>query len=116
MFYAASYQTGGSSGTVQGNTTVTDGNWHHVGIVQNGTAYTFYVDGAADGSITSGTPVTYDSGRGGAIGYDPLDVEYGSDPQYFYGSIDEVGVWNASLSASDFANLYNSGAGRQYPF
>ena len=34
---------------------------------------------------------------------------------YFNGIIDEVGVWNKELSASEVTELYNAGAGKQYP-
>ena len=32
------------------------------------------------------------------------------------GIIDEFGVWNSALDATDIATLYNSGSGRSYPF
>ena len=35
--------------------------------------------------------------------------------QYFNGILDEVGVWNKELSSSEVTELYNSGAGKQYP-
>ena len=34
---------------------------------------------------------------------------------YFDGIIDEVGVWEKELSSSEVTELYNSGAGKQYP-
>jgi Concanavalin A-like lectin/glucanases superfamily len=113
------YTEGGGNGTggfIHGNTTVADGSWHHVGVVQNGNSYTFYVDGTADGTVTAGTPVSYDVRLAGAIGYDRFSnyPTFGTAP--FTGDIDEVGVWNTSLSAANFATLYNSGAGDQYPF
>lgn len=94
-----------------GNSTITDGNWHHIGVSQNGATYSFYLDGELDGSDTAGTVVSYDGALVGGIGYDRRD-----SVDYFSGSLDEIGVWNISLSAADFAALYNAGAGRQYPF
>src|ERR1017187_1023761 len=34
----------------------------------------------------------------------------------FQGTIDEVGVWNRGLTATEVANLYNSGSGISWPF
>ena len=35
---------------------------------------------------------------------------------YFYGGkIDEVGVWNRAITATEVTELYNSGSGKQYP-
>lgn len=36
--------------------------------------------------------------------------------QYFPGHIDEVGIWKRALTTDEKAYLYNSGAGRTYPF
>ena len=110
------FGTSGDAANFAGNTTITDGNWHYVGVAQSGTTYTMYVDGAVDATAT-GPAITYDS-SGGSIGYDRKGYEaLGSGSgHWFNGSIDEVSVWNTSLSASDFSTLYNSGAGDQYPF
>lgn len=35
--------------------------------------------------------------------------------QFFDGLVDEVGVWNRELTASEVTELYNSGAAKQYP-
>ena len=34
---------------------------------------------------------------------------------YFNGKLDEVGIWSRDLSASEVTELYNAGAGLQYP-
>jgi hypothetical protein len=104
-------QSVGHGSDTLGNAVVNDGSWHHVGVSQNGNTYTFYVDGVQDAVSTNGSQVSYDGTVGGSIGYDTRDVD-----DYLNGDIDEVGVWNASLSAADFATLYNGGAGVQYPF
>jgi hypothetical protein len=35
---------------------------------------------------------------------------------FFDGTIDEVGIWNRSLSSSEVSELYNGGSGASYPF
>src|SRR5205807_2480354 len=41
-------QGGGNSMQMSGNTSVNDGNWHEIAVVQSGTQLSFYVDGALD--------------------------------------------------------------------
>ena len=38
-----------------------------------------------------------------------------SSTYYFVGDLDEIGLWNRSLSASEISNLYNGGTGLSYP-
>ena len=35
---------------------------------------------------------------------------------FFEGTLDEVGVWNRTLTSTEISTLYNSGAGKAYPF
>ena len=43
-----------------------------------------------------------------------IGARFGSD-FFMNGLVDEVGVWDRELSASEVTELYNSGAGKQYP-
>jgi hypothetical protein len=36
--------------------------------------------------------------------------------QFSSANVDEVGVWNRVLTSAEVTQLYNSGAGLQYPF
>jgi hypothetical protein len=40
----------------------------------------------------------------------------GATARTFYGLIDEPAVWNRALTTNEIQTLYNSGAGKQYPF
>lgn len=40
----------------------------------------------------------------------------GTPEQFMDGKIDMFGVWNVTLSSTDASDLYNAGAGIQYPF
>ncbi len=82
---------------------VVDGNWHHVAAVfnRNGNLI-IYIDGEADGtpaSITSEGDVS--SAYMLAVGR-----LSSSGAEYFNGIIDEVAVWNRSLSAGEINGLY----------
>jgi hypothetical protein len=71
----------------------------------------FYVNGSqVYSTTTSAISVENESG------YWSIGGAYYNDPRIFDGTIDEVWIWNRSLSPSEVSELYNSGAGLQYPF
>jgi len=77
----------------------------------NGTLTT-YIDGTQN---TQATSITTLPSR-----INPSNLSIGSQaPQansYATGKIDELGLWNRALSASEIQYLYNSNVGLQYPF
>jgi hypothetical protein len=72
-------------------TTYFDNNWHHLAFTWDGTTLYVYIDGTKD----AGTAYNTIFGQG---------------------SLDEVGIWNRALTTTEVATLYNSGAGKTYPF
>ena len=79
--------------------TYNDDEWHFVAGVYNGTYVFLYVDGEEIDRNPAGT--LYYSNGGAAIGR-AGDHSGG----YFNGSIDEVAIWNRSLSADEIKELY----------
>lgn len=73
------------------------------GVYKNGT--TTSCPKGNSGRSTGSPPYTYS-------GYFP---EAGS-PSRWDGYIDELGIWNTTLSQSQITELYNSGTGKTYPF
>ena len=102
------------NGNLRGNTLVNDGEWHHGAlVVQEGANLrvpntTLYIDGLADG-VNSGADDLYNLTPG-------VDVSIGrratSNDRFFFGSIDEVRIFDRALSAGEVAGL----AGRTEPF
>ena len=97
-----------------GGTPLNTGSWAHVVISKpadgNVTAFTAWVNGAAQTLTTSGTS-TVD------LDANPLNLsQQASGTRSLNGSIDEVGLWSRELTADEVATLYNGGAGRPYPF
>ena len=89
--------------------TLTLNAWNHiVTTIDTSGNLKFYLNGAFDvlrtGITWSETP-TY--------AYTQIG-RYSSGVHFFNGIIDEVGVWNRELSASEVTELYNSGSGLQY--
>src|SRR5207248_10454911 len=96
----------GVSGTNSTGAKVADTNFHHVAITKSGSTVTFYVDGvagAADAAYDPGFTFTSNA----YIGY------FGSGGGSFFGTLDEVQVFNTALSASDILGIYNAGAAGQ---
>ena len=85
---------------------LTDTNWHHVAITKAGTLVTAFVDGVQQPTpslnpytnvFTFTTPVAIASrGDGGG--------------NTFYGSIDELTVYNLALSSNEIAAIYTAGS------
>lgn len=107
--YHFSLTTGGSIRFAVGTTSslnsigsgYNDGNWHNAVGVYNGTSYV-YIDGAPLGIGTNGT-YTYNT-----------DTKIGSrfvTSTDFNGTLDEIGIWNRTLSLDEIVELYNNGTG-----
>jgi len=105
------YERLGGSGTVTGNSNVTLNTWTFGCVSSNGTAYSIYYNGYRE--ITSGatTGVWFSnvSDRDNVVLGTFL---YSAGPSIFYelnGSIDEVSLWNRSLSSDEILQLYYAG-------
>lgn len=91
-----------SSSDAISTSVVTDGVWHYaVGISDSGNN-TLYIDGVLDSTVAqSDTLTTTNSTKIGARTTGDLP---------FSGTIDEVGIWNKALTATEISKLYNSTA------
>ncbi len=81
--------------------------WTHIAITQDGTTSKIYINGVAQADTDSGewfddiaTLLEVDIGR-----------RADGDNFYFNGTIDEVAIYNKSLSASEILDNYNKGIG-----
>jgi RHS repeat-associated protein len=97
-----------SSGTgswIQSNSTVNDGNWHHVAVVVNAGAGTFYRDGVADGTFSVASwGASLASKRIGSTSTGTLP---------FSGKMDDVAAYASALSSTRIADHYSAGRGAQ---
>lgn len=95
---------------VNSTLTVTDTNWHHVAVSKAGNQIIFYVDGVADAPISYNT--TFGFTTNAAIGARGDSNALNA----FFGAIDELAIYNRTLSATEIAALHNSGtAGKCKP-
>ncbi len=103
----------GSFDMLSTSTAFNDGQWHQVVGTQGPTGMTLYVDGARIGHNGVTTNQSYNGYW--RVGGDNLGA-WPSQPtsNYFAGSIDEVSVYNHTLSLSDVVSQY-SASGRTPP-
>lgn len=108
----------GHDATVNGVITTTalnTGSWYHVVYTYDGSNYnhSVYVNGVYEASTVT-DPGAYSASIDLFFGARNSD---GSPGIYFNGILDEMAFWqNNTLQQSDVTELYNSGAGKQYPF
>ena len=95
----------GDQYTGRTNTTLSTGTWYHIAVIRSGSPGSwktyFYVNGALDNTNTSSTNPSDQQGL--SIG------QAGElDDLHFTGSLDEVMIFNRTLSSTEVAALYSS--------
>lgn len=108
VLFLQDYKTGG--GAVTTTDTLSAGQWYHVVVTMNSTTSAIYINGVLSEQTTGLTRGTYSN----------QDFEFGAvtqgGGQYFDGTIDEMSFWDRQITQSEITELYNSGAGKQYPY
>ncbi|HDZ60309.1 MAG TPA: hypothetical protein ENH46_01245, partial [Candidatus Pacearchaeota archaeon] len=103
IFKSNTFYSSGESTTL-----VSDGSWHYIVGINNGTDLMIYVDGVLENSASNG----------GTIDNDAVNLEIGrvggGDDEYFNGTIDEVMIFNRVLSPEEINASYNAGSYRLF--
>jgi hypothetical protein len=86
--------------------------WYMVTYRYDGTDERIYVNGTLDNTPLASTR-TVPTTSVGDIG---AANNSGSYISFFPSSLDEMGFWSRALTTTEITQLYNSGAGLQYPF
>ncbi len=93
-------------------TAYNDGLWHLVvGTISSTGVMRLYIDGILFSSTVTASG-TLGTGKKVTIGIN-WDI---STNNPWYGQIDELGIWSRALTSTEVTELYNGGAGIQYPF
>ena len=80
-----------------------DGNWHNLVLVINGTSVKLY----ADGNTTPIADLT-STVSAGTAGTEPIEIGTSGFGSYFFnGSIDQIRIYDATISAANVTTLYN---------
>jgi alpha-tubulin suppressor-like RCC1 family protein len=90
------------------NPSLTDTNFHHVAVTKNGTTVIFYIDGVVYPAPVYGDTFAFSSPAG--IGNTADTLTSG-----FFGSIDDVAVFNRALAPAEIQSIYNSGGAGMCP-
>ncbi len=88
--------------------TVNFAEWNHIVMTYDGSNQYLYINN-----------VSISRAQIGSMDNSNADVFFGNrrgTDRPFDGKIDEVGLWNRSLTPSEISDLYNSGDGLSYPF
>ncbi len=104
------YQFTTGSDIILSYTPTPDANFHHIVVTRESTtSWVMYYDGVSQD--TSASNISIPSGHTLTFGDDA-----GGDGIGAVMTLDEVGTWSRALSGAEVTQLYNSGAGLQYPF
>jgi hypothetical protein len=90
-------------GSIEGSTTINDGEWHHVVGVWNGNEALEYVDGGSESLSRDELPAIDILDTGHLLIGSPYSSCYP-----YTGSLDEVMLFNRVLSASEIRSLYDA--------
>lgn len=90
-------------------TITTSGAWQHLVVTRATTTIRAYLNGTQTAQNLS-FAVTFAKTSNTWLGNSPTN----SEP--YSGALDEAGIWNRALSASEVTDLYQAGLGLQYPF
>ena len=110
QLYMRQHREGGVSEATGSTNMVYDGSvWYMMTFISNATGSFAYLDGNLEASIIDGTDTKGNTNQGVTFGLKYYNgAEVGTDR--WAGKIDEVSFWDKGLSASNIADLYNSGS------
>ena len=88
---------------VDSSAAVTNTTWHHIALTKAGTNVIFFIDG--NGYPTAPFTDTFAYSLGAEIGSSSDELFYS-----FYGSMDELSIYDQALPASEIQAIYNAGS------
>ena len=90
--------------------------WSMTTITVSGTSLKIYLDGTLTSSGTMSNTLNYVTNSYPCIGAYKLNNNTPSDYLSNTSKIDELGIWNKEVTATEVTELYNAGAGKFYPY
>ncbi len=97
-----------SGNSLHSTASIPNNTWTHIACVYNGSTIQVYINGQSSGSVNSTGSISTST--------DALRIGHSKGTSnasnYFNGDIDDVRIYNRSLSATEIAALYNVGAQR----
>ena len=106
----AVFNGGGYSDFSSNPVTFLPNTWHHAAVVRTGASLTFYLDGAAVGTVPVSAGLAITGGSTGAI----IGARYNNNPSIVFefanGRLDEISIYKRALSASEIQSVHNAGS------
>lgn len=84
---------------------ISQNKWNHIVVMRNTSTWTVYVNGTSYKDVIAGTLANNCAGATTKIG------SYAYSAGFFNGNIDEVAIWNRSMTPTEISDLYNSHLG-----
>ena len=90
---------------INANTSINDGQWHHIAITRVGTTVSLYIDGTLDivnnafSLANLSNTAALEFGRGACNAF--------PGAAFYQGKMDEIKIWNYALSATDIQENYD---------
>ncbi len=101
---------GATNITLTSTATLTSGVWTHLAFTYDNSNLKIYINGTLDSTVSGS----------GTINNTTNDTTFGAYSSlgslWLNGSLDEIGIWNTSLTALEINKIYNAGRGNSYPF
>ena len=105
-FFSYNNNTSNTEEKIEGTFSTSASQWYHVVLTNDATTAVFYINGSPITTTGVNTKVLSDLTNGLIIG--DGDFRAGTTNTAWNGKIDEVGVWNTALTATDVENIYNA--------
>ena len=95
------------------NTPVTATDWWHIVAIRRGSTGSWYGEIYRNGVIDGSGYITAnpDARQGMCLGKGGREAGL-----YYYGFLDEVGMWSRAITPAEVSTLYNNGTGKTHPF
>jgi hypothetical protein len=102
---------GGPNVIISGTSVISDGEWHHVLAVRDGTTNfnRLYVDGLEEANVSKTYSFSFKADNPLAVNIGYLKGKAGDSEMHFIGSMDEVTIFNRAITPSEVTSFYNSG-------
>jgi len=106
----ASIDLGASIKNIPSTNIISLNQWYNIIYIRSGTNCYLYINNILNGTVASC--------NGDISGASELAIgsNYAGVLYYWNGKIDETGIWNKALNATERTIIYNGGLGKQYPF
>jgi len=99
-----------NGGIYDSTASVNDGKWHNIVLIRDGNLFEIYIDGIVDKTGTDASSFGVMTTEYQTLGARRFDSGPSFSSSFFKGSVDELALWNRTLSSNEILKLYKRGA------